>query len=123
MSRSRASAKDAGRKFNADIARALHDHIDDVIEVRNRNGSKDRGDIAGLRHLGRRVVVECKNWTTMQLAQWAHEAEIERGHDDALVGVVAHKRHGRGDPLEQWITMTVRDFIALLTGERPEDPS
>ena len=45
---------------------------------------------------------------------------MERGNDDALVGVVAHKRHGVGAPGEQFVTMTLRDFVALLTGERPD---
>lgn len=119
MSRNRRSAKAAGAKFNRDIADALATHIDDRIEVRHSNGSKDRGDISGLRHMGNRVVVECKNEARVNLAGWAAEAETERGNDDATAGLIAHKRHGNGDPLDQWVTCTVRDLIALLTGERP----
>ena len=48
------------------------------------------------------------------------EAEIERGNDDALVGVVVHKRHGRAAAGEQFVTMRLADFAALLSGERPD---
>jgi hypothetical protein len=36
------------------------------------------------------------------------------GNDDARVALVAHKRHGHGDPLDQWVTATLRDIIALV---------
>lgn len=84
-------------------------------------GAKDRGDVAGVRIHGQRVVIECKNVTRLDLAGWMREAEIERGHDDALAGVIVHKRHGVGDPLEQWVTCTVREFAALLAGHRIEE--
>ena len=119
MSRNRKSAKAAGARFNRDIADYLAAHVDDVIEVRHTNGAKDRGDVSGLRHLGERIVVEAKNTSRINLAGWANEAEVERGNDDAIAAVIAHKRHGVGDPAEQWITMTARDFVALLTGVRP----
>lgn len=120
MARSRASAKAAGARFNSDIANVLAEHVDDRIEVRHPNGAKDRGDVSGLRHMGARVVIECKNETTgLNLGVWMNETDVERGNDDAIAGLIAHKRHGKGDPLDQWVTCTVRDLIALLTGERP----
>ena len=122
MTRTRKSARDAGTRFETAIAAALAEYVDDRIERRTRSGSKDRGDIAGLRHHSRRVVVECKAATKTTLGSWVNEAEIERGNDDALVAVVAHKRVGKGDPLDQYVTMTLRDFVALLTLERPEGP-
>lgn len=120
MTRNRASAKRAGTAFEALIAAYLAQHVDDRIERRARHGAKDRGDISGLRHMGERVVVECKNTTRLDLAGWLAEAEIERGNDDAIAAVVAHKRHGRGAPGEQLVTMRLVDFVALLTGSRPE---
>lgn len=65
--------------------------------------------------------MECKNVTRVNLAGWAAEAEIERGNDDALAAVVVHKRHGVADPGAQWVTCTLADFVALLTGHRPEE--
>ncbi len=118
MSRTRASAKAAGTRMETLVADYLAEHIDDRIERRAKSGSKDRGDIGGLRHMGQRVVVECKDTSRINLAGWASEAETERGNDDAGVAIVAHKRHGEGRPEDQWITMTLGDFVALLNGDR-----
>lgn len=119
MSRSRASAKKAGTALETLIADYLAQHIDDRIERRTKNGNKDRGDLSGLRHMGQRVVGEIKNTARISLGTWAAEAEIERLNDDAIAGLIFHKRHGKGQPGDQWVTMTVRDLVALLTGERP----
>jgi hypothetical protein len=53
----------------------------------------------------------------LDLAGWVTEAETERGNLDAIAGVVIHKRRGKGQALDQYVTLTVRDFIALLGGE------
>lgn len=119
MARSRASARKAGSGFERDIADCLAKHVDDRIDSRVKTGAKDKGDIAGLRHMGGRVVIECKNVATMSLGGWVTEAEIERGNDDAIAGLVVHKRRGKGQALDQYVTCTVRDLVALLTGERP----
>lgn len=108
-----------GSSFERLIADCLAEYVDDRIDRRVKTGTKDRGDIGGLRHMGGKVVVECKNVAKMNLAGWIAEAEVERGNDDALVGLVVHKRRGKGQALDQYVTLTVRDLIALLTGERP----
>lgn len=122
--RSRRSAKAAGSRFERAIADYLAEHIDDRIDRRPKTGAKDRGDIGGVRLSpalrGGRVVVECKDSARVQLAGWAAEAETERGNDDAVAGIVVHKRHGVGDPGQQWVTCTLADLVALLTGERPQ---
>jgi len=119
--RSRASAKKAGTELETLIAGYLAAHVDDRIERRTRNGTKDRGDLSGVRVRGERVVVEIKNAARVDLAGWATEAETERGNDDALVALVVHKRHGKGAAGDQWVTCTVDDLVALLTGQRPEE--
>ena len=119
MSRTRASAKAAGARFERQVADYLATCLDDDrIDRRVKGGSKDRGDIAGLRHMGGRVVVECKDCATISLPQWAREAEIERGNDDALAGIICHKRRGRADPADQWVTMPLGELVALLNGDR-----
>ena len=124
MARSRATARHAGSSFERLIADTLATHIDDRIDRRPKMGSKDRGDIGGVRLSpalrGGRVVIECKSMCTLHLGEWAGEAETERGNDDAIAGLIAHKRHGKAAGLDQWVTMQVRDLVALLTGERPE---
>ena len=118
MTRTRASAKKAGSSFERQVADYLALTVDDRIDRRVKNGTKDRGDIGGVRIHGLRVVLECKNTAKTNLAGWAAETETERGNDDALAGVIIHKRHGKAKPEDQWVTMTLADFTALLTGNR-----
>ena len=120
MTRNRASARKAGSSFERSVADCFAEWVDDRIDRRVKTGAKDRGDIAGLRHMGGRVVVECKDFGGRYLlGGWLREAEIERGNDDAVAGCVVIKRRGITDPLDQVVAMTMRDLIALLKGERP----
>lgn len=119
MTRTRASAKQAGATFERSLADWLAKHIDDRIDRRVKTGAKDRGDIGGLRHMGGRVVIEAKNYGgRLMPGPWIGEAEIERGNDDALAGIVIAKRRGTTDPGQQFVLMTVNDLTALLTGNR-----
>jgi hypothetical protein len=79
-------------------------------ERRALGGAKDRGDIAGVVS----TVIEVKNCARMELAQWVDEAEVEAGNDDAMYGVVWHKRRGRGSPSGWFVTMSGATFTALL---------
>lgn len=117
--RNHRSARTAGTRFERAIADTLAAHVNPDIDRRTRNGAKDRGDITGLRHMGGRLVVECKDTSRLTIGSWLLEAELERGHDDALAGLVVAKRRGRGDPLEAVVLLTLADLIALLTGTRP----
>lgn len=120
MTRTRASAKTAGARFERAIADYLGAALaDDRIDRRPKTGAKDRGDIGGLRlHGGQRLVVECKDCARPNLAAWTAEAHTEAGNDDALTGIVVHKRQGVGEPGRQWVSMTLDDLLALLTGQR-----
>jgi hypothetical protein len=119
MTRNRASAKAAGSRFERLIADGLAKALnDDRIDRRVKTGAKDRGDIGGIRIHGQRLVIECKDTATLRLPEWTREARQEAGNDDALTGVVVHKRRGTTDPLEQWVSMTVADLVALISGER-----
>lgn len=119
MSRSRQSAKAAGARFERSIADYLAEHVDDRIDRRVKTGAKDRGDIAGWRFAGRKIVAELKDYGgRYQLGPWLNEAEIERGNDDAHVGLVIAKRRGTTDPGDQLVAMTLRDLLALI-GDRP----
>lgn len=118
MTRNRQSAKKAGSSFEKLVADYLAAALnDDRIERRARTGSKDHGDIAGARTIrGGRVVIECKNTSRDNLPLWIREAEIERQNDDAVIGVVAHKRFGSAKGADQYVTMTLATFALLLEG-------
>lgn len=121
MGRSLRSAKNAGSRFErvtADyLAKALDD---DGIDRQVKTGALDLGDVRGVKIWGQPVAIECKDVATMALPAWLREAEMERGNKDALAGVVVHKKRGTGDPGSQYVTMTLKDFAALLAGARPE---
>lgn len=118
MTRNRSSAKKAGSSFERLVADYLAEQLnDDRIDRRVKTGTKDRGDIGGVRTIrGGRVVIECKSVSRDNLPLWIREAEIERGNDDAAIGVVAHKRFGSGQPADQYVTMTLETFALLLEG-------
>lgn len=121
MTRSRSSAKTAGSRTERAVADYLaHALEDDRIDRRVRNGTKDRGDISGLRIRGQRVVVEVKDCARQDLPGWTREAHLEAGNDDALCGVVVAKRRGTQDPGSFWVHMELRDFIALITGQQQD---
>lgn len=120
MPRSRQSARQAGSRFERAIADYLAEALnDDRIDRKVKTGSADRGDVGGLRVLGNRIVIECKDVAKMSLGAWINEAEVEVGNDDAIAGLVIHKRRGHGQPGDQYVTCTVDDLIALITGARP----
>ncbi len=120
MTRTRASARAAGTRFESSIVGYLARELDDRIERRAKSGAKDRGDVSGVRHMGQRIVLELKDYGgRVQVGTWLGEAEVERGNDDAGVGLVICKRRGTTDPADQTVILTVRDLVSLLTGARP----
>ena len=124
MTRNRASAKKAGSSFERLVADYLKYRLDDDrIDRRVKTGTKDRGDIGGVRTIrGGRVVIEVKNVSRDNLPLWIREAEIERGNDDAAMGVVVHKRHGSAKPEDQYVTMDLATFALLLEGGPDDRP-
>lgn len=122
MTRSNRSARAAGSAFESQIARCLAEHLPhgEFIERRVTNGAKDRGDIAGVRTArGERVVVETKNANRLELSQWVLEAQYEAVNDNAIAGMVVHKRRGTADPLQQYVTLTLGDLIRIGWGVNP----
>lgn len=119
MTRNRKSAKAAGAKFERVIADHLKAALDnEFIDRKVKTGSKDTGDVGGVRAHGQRLVIECKDYGgQIKAAEWLKEAEIERGNDDALAGIVIAKRRGVTDPNDQIVLMDVRNLVALITGQ------
>lgn len=102
------------------MADYLARHVSDFIDRRVKTGARDKGDLAGVRAHGERVVVEVKDYGgRFLIGPWLREVEVERANDDAVAGVVVIKRRGVSDPGSQVVVTTVRDLAALLTGQRP----
>ncbi len=116
--RSRKSAKNAGTRTERQVADYLAAALDDDrVDRRVKHGSADRGDIAGLRVRGQRLVMEVKDCARTDFPGWVRQAHVEAGNDNALCGVVAAKRRGTTDPGSYWCVMELRDLVALITGE------
>lgn len=123
MARTRATAKKAGSTFE----RLFADHAawrlrNDNIDRRPKTGTKDRGDIGGIKSaFGERIVVEAKDTVRVDLGNWQREVEVEKTNDNAPIGVILHKRHGKSAAGEQWVTMKVDDFLRLVGGPREDE--
>ena len=125
MGRNMRTARQAGAAMESRTVDYLRWALDDDrIERRHLSGAKDRGDIAGVRYRGHRIVIECKNTATMNVSQHLREAETQRGNDDALIGVVVQKRprigiethEGQG---RQLVMMTLESFALMLNDGLP----
>lgn len=73
------------------------------------HGNKDQGDVWTA--LG--INIEAKNCRTMSLGQWVDEAKVESVNAGRPV-VVCHKRVGKGDPGESFVSMPLTQFVALI---------
>lgn len=116
MARTRQSAKAAGSRFERQLSDYLADYLgDDGIDRQVKTGSKDVGDVRGVKLRGLPVVIECKDYAGKhELPQWYREAEAERVNKGAAVGVVAWKRRGTADPAEQHVSMTLGTLAEIL---------
>jgi len=103
-------SKAKGTAAETAIARYLQTNGFPYAERRTLNGTHDRGDIAGIPS----VVIEVKNCAKTELGSWIAEAERERDNDNATLGVVWHKRRGKTDPADWFVTMSGAQFAALL---------
>lgn len=115
MRRNLRSAKTAGSRFE----RLIADHLDARlyglhVDRQVKTGARDSGDIAGVHLAGKRIAIECKNVTRMDLPKWTREAHAEAGNIGGAAGLVIHKRHGNGKPEDQWVTMTVTDLVTII---------
>ena len=117
MTRSRASAKAAGTRFETLVVKYLAEMLEnDGIERRARNGELDRGDVTGVKIDGSsRVVIEAKDYGgRVEIGKWLGEAETERINDNADLAIVIAKRRGTTVAGEQIVLMTLDDLVTLL---------
>jgi len=78
-------------------------------ECMARQAGEDGDDIRilDLPHLS----IEIKNQARLNLAGWMTQATRQAGE---RIPVVVHKRHGVGDPANQWVTLQLADFERLI---------
>ena len=116
MARNRQSAKKAGTAFESLIAKGLREALqDNTIERAPRWGSVDKGDIINVSIDGHPIVIQAKDVARQALPLWTEQARLQAANAQALVGLVVHKRVGTTNPMEQWVSCTLGDLVALIT--------
>lgn len=99
-----------GPKFEADIVGWFKDNGWPFAHRLGQQGRYDKGDVGGIPG----VCLQLKNQVRMELGSWVKDAEEQCGNAAAEVFAVVHKRKGKGDPAEQYVTMPLRVFAWLL---------
>lgn len=110
MTRSRATARQAGTKWETVIVNYLIERGWIHAERRRLAGNADRGDIAGIPGLA----IEAKNTNRLDLASAVDEANAEAANCGAAHGVAWIKRKGRSGAAEGYVVMTGATFTNLL---------
>lgn len=78
---------------------------------RPRAGSQhDVGDLVGVPG----VVISVKNHSEPRLSTWLIGVDRMQREVEAPIGVVWHKRKQYGSPLDWYVTMSGRSFVAVL---------
>ena len=105
------AAKAKGTAAETAVVRFLQANGYPHAERRALAGAQDRGDVAGIPGL----VIEVKAAARLELAAWLDEVHAEVANEPTTesVGVVWHKRRGKGSPGQWYVTMDGWDFLAL----------
>ena len=109
-------SKQKGTAMETLVTNYLRQEWDAHIHRRALTGSADQGDIGGfeLGPNGKELAIEVKNCAKLALAEWVGEAQAEAINAGAVAGIVVHKRKGKGQPEDQYVTMTLGDFVTIL---------
>lgn len=103
-------SKTKGTAAESAVVRYIQEHGFPGAERRALAGGLDRADIAGVPH----TVIEVKNCQRTELATWVDEMIRELINDGAEFGAVWHKRRGKGQPGDWFVTMNGELFVRLL---------
>ena len=110
-------SKDKGTAFERQVVEYLKMALGPAIERRALSGTNDRGDVSGVYFMGEPFVLECKNCSRMQLAEWLGELDSEMCNEGTLFGAVVHKRRGCGEASfgETYVTMPLHVLVRMIS--------
>ena len=103
-------SKQRGTAWETAIVRTLRVNGFPNAERRALAGTHDLGDVTGIPG----VVIEAKRQKQLALAAWVDEAVVEGINAEADVAAVWAHRKGKANPLDGYVVMTGRQFVALL---------
>jgi ATP:corrinoid adenosyltransferase len=104
------ASKKKGTGWETAVVQFLKENGVPHAERRALNGTKDRGDIAGIPG----VVIECKNERAVALAAYADETAAEAANDSAPIGLAWIKRRGKASPASGYVLLDGNTLIRLL---------
>lgn len=109
-----ASSRRKGNRAEVEVARVLREAgFDADTSRRVRGGYQSGEDIVS----DFPASIEVKNQARLDLSGWWEQATAQAGDRPA---VVIHKRVGKGDPLQWWVTMDVQTLLRLINERRQE---
>lgn len=110
-------SKQRGTAFESLLRDYLKEQWSPIIERMPLSGNLDKGDLSNFRigskqqHL---ICCELKARSQLALNSWVEEANAEAKNYGAVAGICVHKRKGKGQPGDQYVTLTVDAFLAIL---------
>lgn len=110
--------KQIGTSFESLLVKGLTDSGYDA-ERQVLHGNKDEGDIRVRQGRGQDFNIEAKCVKATSLGTWVDESRVEAEHAGRPC-IVVHKRRGKGQAMDQFVTMRLGDFLAWFA---PVDPS
>lgn len=117
MTRTRASAKQAGARFARQVADWFREHQHPYADKAPLTGRYDNGDVANVHHFdGHPVALELKDRATIALPEWWREAQVEAQNLNTPYAAVVFKRRGVADPGKQWVVMDVDMLNRIIQG-------
>lgn len=119
--------KEKGTRFETQVVRYLRERLaDDRIERRALHGSRDMGDVRGLRSHGFEGIVECKAvaaWNAPKnLERWRAQAIAERGNAGAGFVALVVKVPNR-NVSQSMAHVTMHDLLRIVGHDPAEGHS
>jgi hypothetical protein len=106
-----AASRRKGNRAEVEVVRVLREAGYEAETSRNaRGGAQGGADI----NTDFPAMIEVKNQARLDLATWWKQAQDQAGD---MPAVVVHKRVGKGDALEWWVTMDVQTLLRIV-GDR-----
>lgn len=101
-----------GTRAETAVVQWLQAHGRPHVERRALQGTRDRGDIAGIPG----VVLEVKAGARLEIPRWLAETETEQVNDGAAMGLLIVKPKGVGDTRvgDWWVIQRLEQAESLL---------
>lgn len=111
-------SKSKGTAFENVTLDYLREHLHGQDEIHREvlHGSKDLGDIRGVKAGGEPVTIECKNTKRLTLGEWMSKAEREARNNLSHLPIVVSKRAGYGAKHAggNYVIMSLSTLVRLI---------